>query len=554
MKKIVVVIFMLFFSSNIGIARSNYFTSNGGVRTFYGYPEDQGMLYVHFFHINAGYVKDEIPNALYCGLSFAPFSFFELSVTPWLYGRYNTSEDYDFGPPYISPLLKFGYPFYFSEGKEGFFLSPGAAFLVDVPLGVKWSEKGAQRVDIKPAYTFMGILGGGVRLFSIHMNTGYRSSHSPGAKVGSIPYNVAMELAPAPTLSFLFEIFNNPPADNLSNTDWFGLLPAIRLSTAELGGVTFDLGVEVGIGDSLPSWKAIFGMTAGFDVIKPPPVTVAELMGKIVDAGTGEPLLATIKFPGTEIEPVHTDPTTGNYSIELPPNVYRVRAIAEGYKWEEKGIVLKEGDKKILDFSLAPKVEPMAHVVGKVTDYHTKEPLKGVEVSFASTDIEKVYTDALGIYKVSVPAGDYTMIFSKEGYTREAQPVALEAGEGKEVNVTLLKKGAKIVLGKIHFRPGSAEIDPYSYPVLDDVVKVLKEHPEAKIEIQGHTDSIGSFEFNMILSQRRAESVKRYLVAHGIDPDRLVARGYGETMPIGDNRTREGQELNRRIEFVVLER
>ncbi|MEO0232818.1 MAG: OmpA family protein, partial [candidate division WOR-3 bacterium] len=70
---------------------------------------------------------------------------------------------------------------------------------------------------------------------------------------------------------------------------------------------------------------------------------------------------------------------------------------------------------------------------------------------------------------------------------------------------------------------------------------------------QGHTDSIGSDSYNMSLSQARAEAVRSYLITrHGIDPARLIARGYGETMPIAPNTSREGRAQNRRVEFVII--
>jgi outer membrane protein OmpA-like peptidoglycan-associated protein len=79
----------------------------------------------------------------------------------------------------------------------------------------------------------------------------------------------------------------------------------------------------------------------------------------------------------------------------------------------------------------------------------------------------------------------------------------------------------------------------------------LKDHPSITVEIQGHTDSQGDDDFNMKLSQRRAESVRDYLMGRGITPDRMVPKGYGETVPIADNRTATGRGENRRVEFVI---
>jgi len=103
---------------------------------------------------------------------------------------------------------------------------------------------------------------------------------------------------------------------------------------------------------------------------------------------------------------------------------------------------------------------------------------------------------------------------------------------------------------RITFEDQTATIRSVSYPVLDIVVGVMKEHPTLTLEVQGHTDSQGDDDANMALSQARAETVVRYLVQHGIEPARLTAKGYGETRPIESNRTSQGREINRRVEFI----
>jgi len=100
------------------------------------------------------------------------------------------------------------------------------------------------------------------------------------------------------------------------------------------------------------------------------------------------------------------------------------------------------------------------------------------------------------------------------------------------------------------FDGDTAVIRSVSFPLLDTIIEVLKEHPELRLEIQGHMDSSGDDQHNMKLSQSRAESVLRYLVDHGVDSARLTAHGYGETRPIESNRTSQGREINRRVEFI----
>jgi outer membrane protein OmpA-like peptidoglycan-associated protein len=107
----------------------------------------------------------------------------------------------------------------------------------------------------------------------------------------------------------------------------------------------------------------------------------------------------------------------------------------------------------------------------------------------------------------------------------------------------------KFVLRGANFESGSAALTPDPYSILDEVVRSLQAYPEVRVEVRGHTDSQGPASFNLELSQRRAESVRQYLVNAGIDPSRLVAIGVGEEEPIASNANPEGRLQNRRIEF-----
>ena len=111
---------------------------------------------------------------------------------------------------------------------------------------------------------------------------------------------------------------------------------------------------------------------------------------------------------------------------------------------------------------------------------------------------------------------------------------------------------ATITLEGVNFAFNKADLTAESRPVLDDVATGLKNHPRVKVEIQGHTDSIGADAYNLKLSQRRAESVREYLISDGVSADQLVAKGYGESQPIASNKTDEGRAKNRRVVMYVL--
>lgn len=115
---------------------------------------------------------------------------------------------------------------------------------------------------------------------------------------------------------------------------------------------------------------------------------------------------------------------------------------------------------------------------------------------------------------------------------------------------TAVKKYTGVIKG-INFETGSARILPSSYALLDKAVAVMNEFPEMKLRIEGHTDDVGDDNFNLGLSQDRADSVMAYLVSKRIEPARLTAGGFGETRPVGDNTSAKGRSANRRIEFVL---
>lgn len=114
----------------------------------------------------------------------------------------------------------------------------------------------------------------------------------------------------------------------------------------------------------------------------------------------------------------------------------------------------------------------------------------------------------------------------------------------------ILDVSSPIVLEGITFETGSAKLSPGSELILKRVLVTLNAYPDMKVEIRGHTDNVGKASSNLALSQRRANSVRYWVLNKGVQPDRVVAKGYGEQNPIANNSTKEGRRLNRRIEFV----
>jgi outer membrane protein OmpA-like peptidoglycan-associated protein len=110
----------------------------------------------------------------------------------------------------------------------------------------------------------------------------------------------------------------------------------------------------------------------------------------------------------------------------------------------------------------------------------------------------------------------------------------------------------RIVLRGVNFDFDKSDIRPDSRPVLDEAADVLRDTPSVKISVEGHTDAQGTDAYNETLSVRRAEAVFRYLVNHGVAPERMEVIGYGESRPVADNETESGRAQNRRVELHVV--
>jgi outer membrane protein OmpA-like peptidoglycan-associated protein len=104
----------------------------------------------------------------------------------------------------------------------------------------------------------------------------------------------------------------------------------------------------------------------------------------------------------------------------------------------------------------------------------------------------------------------------------------------------------------ITFITGSAKLTTKSNAPLNSVVKLLNDHPDVKVRVEGHTDNVGKDDYNMKLSDARAASVRKYLIGKGINEDRITSQGFGESTPVADNNTAAGRAQNRRVEITVI--
>lgn len=222
-------------------------------------------------------------------------------------------------------------------------------------------------------------------------------------------------------------------------------------------------------------------------------------------------------------------------------------------------------DMDIYAFDLPQEAKPVAvtYVKGYIYDAKTEKRL-GAKCEMLDLEaneklVELNSDEQNGEYLVCLPVDkDYAFNVSKEGYLFYSENFSLTNLENPEepyiMNIPLkpIEKGVTVVLKNIFFETASYELLPESYTELGKVVEYMTKNPKMKIEIGGHTDNVGTKEYNKRLSENRAKAVYEYLVSQNIAKERLSYQGYDFTVPIATNDTEEGRAQNRRTEFKVV--
>ena len=244
----------------------------------------------------------------------------------------------------------------------------------------------------------------------------------------------------------------------------------------------------------------------------------------------------------------------GSYSVNLPFKKYLMEINMKGYLYYSEEIDLTDPSKFV----------PKVNIREKIGQEHQ------ARIDAAKQKLDKCNSDLQNLnssesYEIKKSFEDYETLvkeYQKAVYELESalteRKYAWLAEDKKYVDVRKdfkvqrATEGATFKLDNIFFDLGKATLKDESKPALDNLYEILVKNP-IDIELGGHTDSIGSSESNIILSQDRVNSVRNYLLNKGISENRLVAKGYGEDVPVASNSTDEGRAQNRRVEVKIID-
>jgi outer membrane protein OmpA-like peptidoglycan-associated protein len=187
-------------------------------------------------------------------------------------------------------------------------------------------------------------------------------------------------------------------------------------------------------------------------------------------------------------------------------------------------------------------------------EQQTSKAAKGAGIGAAAGAVVGLLTKGDKLENALIGAGVGALAGGGVGYYMDVQEAKLRqqlAGTG----VSVTRMGDNITLNmpsSITFGLNSADLNAQFYNALDGVSMVLKEYDKTVVEVAGHTDSSGSDQYNLGLSERRAQAVSSYLSSHGVKSQRLLPIGAGETHPVASNDTEQGRASNRRVELTIV--
>jgi outer membrane protein OmpA-like peptidoglycan-associated protein len=354
--------------------------------------------------------------------------------------------------------------------------------------------------------------------------------------------------------------------------------------------LAFDFGLPPSstkfIDESAPTspWTLYLGLGWAIDTWDRPPVekikTVEKKVegkppkrGKLVafvhEKDKTDPVAnAQVAFDGHPEWPTTLTGPDGKLSTwELGEGEYKLNIKADGYKDGQcTGTLPKGGADANADCPLEalPRV---GTIRGNVKDAETFGTVANamVKLTDGKGKVLQVTSDPQGGFRFEgVDPGTATLDVEADGYLVQVEPAEVKVRQELTHDVNIRKKPTTSLVQitkteitikqQIQFALDQAIILPESTPLLTEIADTLIRNPRIKrVEVQGHTDNSGTPEHNQTLSEQRAEAVRKWLVDHGVAPDRMVAKGYGQTKPLVPNVTAANKAKNRRVQFVILD-
>lgn len=350
------------------------------------------------------------------------------------------------------------------------------------------------------------------------------------------------------------------------------------------GGFSLLAAVDIGVTGTksfieevppTPPWTVFVGAGGAYDTVERPGrvetanAGVAKVRGFVHEQGKNEGIGSAIV--AWESHPEWTSlatSSTGRFATnELAAGEYRFKVTAEGYK--DGGCAAKVAG-PARDVDLDCPLEALARVgtiVGTVRDTSTLSPIANVAVKLVdATGSSTVATaDAAGLFHFEgIEPGAVRINVDLDGFLPAVVSTEARARAEAHADVHVRKRPgrATVAVGPrelqltetVQFAGDAATPSPASFELLQEVADALLHAPHIKrLEVQAHTDNMGTAERNRALSDERATAVRSWLVAHGVPQERLIAHGYGQTRPLVPNITDENRARNRRVQFVILD-
>ena len=350
-------------------------------------------------------------------------------------------------------------------------------------------------------------------------------------------------------------------------------------------GLAFTVAADVGITGTrnfvrelapIAPYNIIVGIAYAFDPrpaspvarsapspVEPAPAleVTGQLRGQILEEGSERPVSdAMVAVIGQEVSPQLSDAEGRFVTYGLPEGEVLLKVSHPDYVTAQcSANVPSDAECKLVPASLDGQLRVVA--VDRAGD-----PVPQVAITVRGPSEHVLICDEVGIARLgALEAGPYTVYVDDPVFLIAVADVEIHARRETTLQLRVLRKPSRpsVVVKKkqialrrqISFATGSDEILPNSESLLLEVADALLRNPGLElVEIQGHTDNRGNHELNMRLSQERAEAVQRWLTEHGVEPARLMAKGYGPTRPLAPNITQQNRARNRRVQFKIVRR